>query len=162
MYKIRDDVPMQAFKRRPRDSQRKRVYECDWVLYEETERFANVNEIQWFIDDTLAKLNYIGLLPGVSRRVTVIEGRGKRAFGGMNSIRMPRWSWHKLIAAHELAHTLAMRLYGYENIEPHGPEYCGVYLVVTKHAISVDMWARLMIEFARHDVDYHVIEGLKA
>ena len=117
---------------RPRDSQRKRVYESekdafgreywldegDWVTLIGVERFvASVTRSRWW------------RARGGPAEVEVRRGRSNQRRGKAHPeravISLPRFTWRRWYVLHELAHLLAPRRAAW-----HGPEFCRVYLAL--------------------------------
>jgi putative metallohydrolase (TIGR04338 family) len=124
---------------RPRDSQRKRVYDAERALFPD-DRFpphltlpqaeALVGRI--YLDARYRHLDRLHPLPPA-----VKDGRGRRRAGycrARHAIALPRWARRVWVVAHEVAHALLDH-----NRHPgHGEEFVAVYLDVLERHVGMD------------------------
>lgn len=52
---------------------------------------------------------------------------------------LPPFAWNRLIVLHEVAHVFTW----HRQYAPHGPEFCGVYLVLVGHFVGCECRAEL-------------------
>jgi putative metallohydrolase (TIGR04338 family) len=94
--------------RRPRDSQRARVYRAERAV-PDGRRLPTVGDVQRYVDRVTASALWRRLVPDRSR-VEVRDGRGRRRAGsyvGLPAIAVPRVHRRERHVLHELAHQLA-------------------------------------------------------
>jgi len=149
-------------RRRPRDNQRKRVYDSENALGKTTcgGRLESVSEIEDFVNKIVRSrwMNTIARKNGnyYVHSVEIKDGRGTRngfayryALSGHAVLNLPRWSRSKLVVLHEFAHTLTPDRYA-----AHGPEFCANYLDLVKRWIDKDTHAALKDSFQQHRVSF--------
>ena len=104
---------------RPRDSQRKKVYDAERKAFAGAEvDLPEVVDVERYIHHVCGLGRVKESFPELAwRHITVGDGRRRRAAGGDGrGIYMPRWSRKRWIVLHELGHTIR-RLVG----QPDGP-----------------------------------------
>jgi len=134
--------------RRPRDTQRKKLYDAEQRAFGRPEKRAERYETLPEIHDFLRGLApVIRCLSGEYLPIRVGDGRGRRracALPWRREIRLPRWSRCDWVILHEVAHILQPT-----NTAWHGPEFCGVYLFLVREVMGADQAIKL--EQAMHD-----------
>jgi putative metallohydrolase (TIGR04338 family) len=132
--------------RRPRDSQRARLYRAEDEV-SPGRRLPTVEALQAYVDG-LAAADWFGGRWG-ARSFEVRPGYGHRraTADGNGVLQMPRWSRTELVVLHEMAHCLTPVSYA-----PHGPEYAGVFLALVRRGLTPAVAQALEDAFARHGV----------
>lgn len=129
--------------RRPRDAQRRKVYdaEIEAGLKRGTPRFEYISDVR----DYVLKVRTNGYLRrryehSLQPPIDVQDGgnRAARATGNVSRIRLPRWAWSEYIVLHELAHVITEREYGILNTAWHGREYCEILLDLVRFMLGRD------------------------
>lgn len=140
---------------RPRDSQRSKVYSCEYVLRDAgmvgRERLETVEEMQAWVNKLLASAWWKKHYRSVSK-VTVKDGRGQRralAHTWRNTISMPKWSRSKGVIIHELAHLVTPLA-----APSHGWEFCANYLELVRHFLGQADHDALKEAFDKRKVKY--------
>lgn len=134
---------------RPRDTQRKRLYDAEREVRRGQE-FKSVAEMQQYVDALLAQRWCRSRWGGQS--VEVRDGRGfRRAMcypdGSSAVIYMPLWSRCQRIVLHEVAHALAP-----EDAAWHGPEFAAIYLALVQREVGADAAEEMRAAFRKHRV----------
>lgn len=137
--------------KRPRDSQRSKVYRSEDVLpvtqlNGKLPRDTELAEVQAFVDHITASktwrkvcLKHHGIAS--ARTVTVKDGRGRqRGWGGPHSIMMPRWTRYKSYVLHELSHTAVCWA---QDSAAHGWRFCDAYLTLVARFLGANQRDRL-------------------
>lgn len=119
--------------RRPRDTQRKRLYLADDVLKPFAKPMPEVADIERFVRYVWGlervRKSWPTATGEVWRLPIVRPGAGCRsAFGSATGITMPRWSRKTDVVIHELAHCITDREWGSLQVPGHGWHFCQVYL----------------------------------
>ncbi len=118
---------------RQRDTQRKRLYAAEAIYLGTTKQLDDIFEVQKLVTKVWKSKRVQAAFPAMMPNSVpyVGDGRGRRNAGGdRRGIYMPIWSRSEGIVLHELAHTMAERVFGssYEHKSWHGWEFCSVYL----------------------------------
>lgn len=134
--------------RRPRDSQRSRVYAAERGVPQGA-KFKGFAECRAYVDGIVASGWWREKFPHVPT-VEVKDGRGRRHAGGSAQHRfvtLPRWARNELIVLHELAHVVDA-----PNNPGHGPEFARLYLEFVREWRGESAAARLEASFEAHGV----------
>lgn len=137
---------------RPRDSQRKRVYDAERALFPDDQFPAGLTLPQAealvdriYMDARYRRLDRLHPVPPV-----VKDGRGRRRAGycrARHAIALPRWARRVWVVAHEVAHAFL----DHNRHAGHGEEFVAVYLDVLQRHAGMDADA-LRHGFLRHGV----------
>lgn len=123
-----------------RDSQRSRVYASDKALIAISKPLPTVADIERYITSIMSMKRVQDEYPKAFRgwdAPRVRDGRGHRSARGCEAgITMPTWCRNEAIVIHEIAHTIARRVYGVHSIAGHGWEFCAIYLQLTLYAMG--------------------------
>ena len=141
--------------RRPRDTQRLRVYRAHWALDDHlrARRMGSIEEVREFVD-TVVGSRWWRSHVGTARRIRVGDGRGRRSAGSIGGeIRVPRSSRTIPTILHELAHEWIRD----PATAVHGPEYAGAFLELVEEFIGAD--AALVLRGAYRQQRVHWLEG---
>ena len=143
--------------RRPRDSQRSKVYLAEGVLNKHSTVLTTVEHVEAFAAKIWDIKRFHETYPRAFRwhkqPPRVKDGRGTRnATGGRYAINIPLWARNTRIVTHELAHTVSLR--EYDDIAYHGWEFCAVFLDLTLTMMGEDAHADLLESFKKHGVRY--------
>jgi len=130
--------------RKPRDSQRSRVYRAEHQVAQRLNEpnFGSVEETQEFVDAIVGSSWWRIAVPH-RPTVLVADGRGRRSGGSVGGeIRLPRLYRTPLIVFHELAHEWVMCPVR----APHGPDFAGAFLTLVgafsdKQTLESLIWA---------------------
>lgn len=147
--------------RRPRDTQRSRLYAAEMIVRRGQE-FTSVAEMQQYVDTVVARRWFRSRWG--SRSVEVRDGRGFRRAtcyprGDSAVVYMPRRSRCQLVLLHEIAHA----------VQPpgtawHGPEFCRIYLALVRHFMGQAEGTLLLAAYRAKRVRYRVarqVEGFR-
>lgn len=131
-----------------RDSQRSKLYKAEKVLAQYSQRVETVPEMQAFLQKVLARKPIQDRYWLQIRKVIVVKDgrRCSNALGGVNWIKMPRWSRTQYIVLHEAAHSITQRKYG-TNVAGHGWQYAEVYLDLVRFGLGAEAGAALKASF---------------
>ena len=158
--------------KRPRDSQRKKVYVAERVAFEKLELFASRypggfsgdwkplddNSIQGtrrYVRQVIGSKRWATLVhrydyPYENSVIKVKDGRGCTfARGGSRGVTLPVWARSKPIVLHELAHTLTFHE---KQVGPHGWLFCRAFLDLVGTFIGADAKKELKASFRAHKV----------
>lgn len=142
--------------KKPRDSQRGRVFKAEWAIPDEEQGryLATVPQVQRYVDDVVLSRWWEGR--STIQQVDVKDGRGRRSavafkfrFAGV--LRMPRWSRTELVICHELAHLLTS-----SNAPSHGREFCRNYLALLDRWCGNGLGRVLREQFRLHGVKWYL------
>lgn len=133
--------------KRPRDSQRQKLYNAEGVLAQFSRPLLTVPEIQAYVDN-LVKQKWFRDRYG-KRIIPVKDGRGTRNAYGWHSgpISMPRWSRQEYIVLHEVCHVVSS---GFD--AAHGPEFAGRFATIVFYALGREAEQALLDSYAEHGV----------
>ncbi len=131
--------------KRPRDSQRHKVYASDRALERHSHRLEDVRAMDRFVRRVWKSRRVQARYPrafeagGWLGPPGVRDGRGHRnATGGPSLVTMPRWARSTHILLHELAHTICSRHYPRNTIAPHGWQFAECYAYLVKLFMGAD------------------------
>lgn len=148
---------------RPRDNQRKRLYDAEDKIRTE-KPWASMAECQEFVDRLESSRWFLARWRPL--RPQLRDGRGYRiatAFSVLNVIQLPKWAREPIVILHEYAHLLTDRSavgwshgldghLGSECFAAHGPEFAGVFVVLVEHVMGPETAMALRDSFRRHRV----------
>ena len=146
---------------RPRDSQRKRVYDAEWRIDFSTYggRLETVEALQHWTNKINNSRWMSGFVtkhsPGIMYRpVTVKDGRSRRRAGAHIYLRtaeipIPKWCRSKLMILHEMAH-----IYTPLYVAWHGQDFCATYLDLTRRWLGKDAHTDLKNAFIESKVKF--------
>lgn len=140
---------------RERDSQRSKLYKAEKVLESMSARLETVPEMDAFLKKVLSRAPIQARYGRViQREIVVRDGRRCRnALGGVNWIKMPRWSRTQYIVLHEAAHSITQRKFGL-GVAAHGWQYAGVYLDLVRFGMGPAAGEALKASFKAHKVRF--------
>lgn len=143
-------------RKKPRDSQRSKVYKSDAALKKFSEPLKTIEDIEKFVKSVWKLKRVQESFPKISEECPrVKDGRGTRnARGGMFYISIPLWARSSDIVLHELAHTVTIRTYGYGETAAHGPEFCAVYLRLALYVMGREAHDALKAAMKHNKVRY--------
>lgn len=139
-----------------RDSQRSRVYSAERQLSDRGARLETVQEMQAVVDSICRSRWFRNRFGSV--RITVRDGRGRRAAGGIGwrntdgrcgYITMPRWSRHTLFVLHEITHVIQPH-----GTAAHGREFARFFLQLVGWHMGATIAAELRAAYKRCGVKY--------
>jgi len=134
--------------RRPRDSQRSRVYRAEHGLPGGT-AFPALQDCRAYVDGVTASAWWRSRYPALPA-VEVRDGRGSsraRASTTVARISLPRGCRSQLVIFHELAHLATPRTFA-----AHGPEFASRYLEMVEHFMGAAPADALHRRFIEHRV----------
>jgi hypothetical protein len=152
--KLYDGAPRVQTKK-PRDSQRAKLYRAEREAFQKTTYDTFVGEgsledVKAYVNNCLThvywKKHYKLLY------VIVEDGRGSpraRAVVLRQALKMPKWSRKPWVILHELAHLVTPRGAAF-----HGREFAEVYLDLVRHFLGQEAESRLKASFKTHRVKY--------
>ena len=140
--------------RRPRDSQRGKLYRAERELADLDEKIGkgtiaeaeayvvSVWNTRWMRDHfPLAQLH---------AEPRVVDGRGtRRATGSLYRLNLPRWSRTKLVVLHEIAHAVTPNW-----CAAHGREFAANFIKLVQHYMGVETARALKQAFRANGVKY--------
>jgi putative metallohydrolase (TIGR04338 family) len=155
---------------RARDFQKGKLYKAERIALGHTgdgSELATVEAVQAFVDKVLASAWTRRTFPQCRTRVTVLDGRGRRAAcseGG--AIRMPRWSRSRWVTLHELAHEIYDRTsagaMARKGAAAHGWQFAERYLLLVRHFLGAEAHEKLRAAFKAHRVRYSAPRASRA
>lgn len=164
--------PLLSSSNRPRDSQRKKVYNSERThsLWTWDAQYESVQEVQALVDKMCKTRWFKSRFPKYAfdqkaiRKygrsadgIKVLDGRGRRGACGSTRgfIKLPRWSRSDLVILHEIAHVVTRRN-GYHGPLPafHGREFCANYLALVRRFLGKDAGDELKACFKKHKAKY--------
>lgn len=133
--------------KRPRDSQRQKLYDAERVLIEFSRPLPTVPEIQTYVDDLCAQKWFRSRFG--NRIIPVKDGRGRRTAFGYHSgpILVPRKFRREDSILHEVAHVVSS-----SNHAAHGPEYAANLATIVFHKMGREAETALLRSFDEHRV----------
>lgn len=136
--------------KRPRDTQRARVYKCG-SRGREIGPNPSVADLQAIADRITRSAWWQRYARG--RAVTVRPGHGHtRATANADGIvQMPKWSRQTMTLAHELAHVATDSMHG-DTVASHGPEFAWAWLQIIRRMDGRTWETMLRAEFKHHGV----------
>jgi putative metallohydrolase (TIGR04338 family) len=141
---------------RERDTQRSRVYKCDWAMEPLSKPLPAVRDVERFVKKVFNSKRVQAAFPKAcrwSRLPTVGDGRGRRrAFGWEGGIKIPVWARTDFVVIHELAHTITMREGNREAF--HGWQFCSVYLKLVLYLLGREAHDALKAAFKANRVRF--------
>lgn len=149
--------------KRPRDSQRSKLYQAENILSGCGLLFDTTGEIQAYVDHLVGLRWFQRRWPLSS--IEVRDGRGRTSACGAayrrggaycGYIKMPRWSRTEPVVLHEIAHCCA-RVDGLRNgaiYAAHGWQFARVLLELVRHRMGDDDWSTLRDSFRESHVRY--------
>ena len=139
---------------RPRDIQRKKVYDAERALLPIAKPLMEVSDVERYIKKNMARKAILRRYPKASRSVNVRDGRGtRRALAyGTHSISLPLWARNESIVLHEMAHIIAAR--HFQGHAGHGWEFCAVMLDLVRFCMGTEAHATLLASYKANKVRY--------
>ena len=152
--------------RRPRDSQRSKVYKAEQghSLWFDEALFDSVGEVQEWVDsicrsrwfknrfrrhaiDPKSVMRYGRSADGIK----VLDGRGRRRANGSTRgfIKLPIWTRSDMHILHEIAHVVTS-----PRVAAHGREFCANYLALVRQFMGREEAIELKTCFKKHRVKY--------
>jgi putative metallohydrolase (TIGR04338 family) len=134
--------------KKPRDSQRSRVYASEHIRQGYRPAFWSVDEMQRYVDKLTRSAWF-------SRRwhyhrITVLDGRARRsACAGPTTISIPQRMRNEVTVLHEVAHVVT-----WGQGADHGWQFCAAFLELVHHCIGKDAGDALRESFKAHKVRY--------
>lgn len=145
---------------KPRDSQRKKVYESERKIWPKSEQLETLPEINTWLDYKVFGSNWFEKSYPLVKGFKVHDGRAARFARGWFDVKqgtahmkLPRWSRNKMVILHELAHGLCQSIYDRRKVAGHGKEWAGIFLQLLKRLCPVEYEA-LKIEYKSRKVKY--------
>jgi hypothetical protein len=129
--------------KRPRDTQRSKVYAWDQKIYPKNPKMLTLIECQQLVDELC------GIYSVKASTVTDGRSRTRGCWSPRNNqIRMPRWTRHTNYMIHEIAHAIVGQWQRVEHIgnDPadgvHGPTFMRVYIdLLAKYGEAISLSA---------------------
>lgn len=159
---------------RPRDSQRKKVYDSEqahslWTW--DAHQYESVQQVQSWVDSICKSRWFINRFPRhaidkkriavYGRRadgIKVLDGRGRRGACGSTRgfVKLPVWSRSDLVILHEIAHVVTSRYTTNNRKLPahHGRDFCANYLALVRRFLGKEAGDELKACFKKHKVKY--------
>lgn len=145
---------------RPRDNQRKRLYDSEKDLGQGPHRiFRAVEGVKEYVESIMRSHWFQDHFPDVTS-IEVTDGRRRRNAAAQRFethtweikgvIKMPKWSRIEIVILHEIAHVVTPN-----HFAAHGLEFATNFLALTKHALGVDAYNRLRARFLAKGVKFH-------
>lgn len=147
--------------RRPRDSQRSKVYKAEKVLqdHQTSTKFNDLRECEKYINKIIHKSRWfrknwlvtkINTEPGRGhRRATASRYLGDYGRGVYGTIQLPKWARHKAVILHELAHIITPN-----HQAAHGWMFANNFLLLVRHFMGREAADLLMASYKKHKVKY--------
>lgn len=125
--------------KRPRDSQRSKVYRAELPR---GRRFETVAEMQAYCDRLHGSAWFQRRWPRL-RGFRIHSGAGNRratcSWGLHPTIKMPRWARVESVLLHEVAHACVYERYG-RSVAAHGPEFVSTLLELLRRQCGDGVW----------------------
>lgn len=147
------ETPRPRISSEERDQQRSKVYKAEKVLDGKTKKLPTTHDMESYVRKIQSRAVLVKRFGwALTRNIAVKDGRGRRkACGGSSYISMPLWSRTEWIVLHEVAHTVTIRLFGF-NVSAHGWQYANIYLQLVKSMLGPEMHDLLKESFKKHRV----------
>jgi putative metallohydrolase (TIGR04338 family) len=150
--------PRRKLSHRPRDVQRKHLYEAEREAFPNTVHplLPDLLSCQLVVDKIVGSAwarRHFPRLGGRDRKIVVGDGRGTRkglSRTGQNRITLPRQMRRVWVILHELAHQATDSIYGHDGAASHGPEFARVYLMLLRHYLGPAGEERLRLALVAH------------
>ena len=144
--------------KRPRDSQRSKVYAAERAIPQGRE-LASIPEIEKYIKRKMKLKGFKKRWPGI-HGLRVMDGRGRRSACGWGQhgvcfIKIPRWYRNEIIVLHELAHGILWNEDRYNEHPPHGWRFARTMLDLVRYYMGQEAAAALRKSFVKHRVKYN-------
>jgi putative metallohydrolase (TIGR04338 family) len=133
---------------RPRDSQRARLYRAEGEV-DTGRRLPTVEKMQAYVDGLLGADWFLARWGERTLEVRPGFGHRRATANEQGVLQMPKWARTELVLLHEVAHCLTP-----VTVAPHGPEYAGVLVALSRRAMSPGTAQSLEDAFARHRVKW--------
>lgn len=151
--------------RRPRDSQRSKLYEAERVLddFISTEWGpGQVAEMQDWVDALLDSKwwtrrygeRFIEVTSGAGQRRALAKTRTDGWFSYKRKIGLPLWARKDWVVLHELAHHATDFKHGFDQVAAHGREFARIYVELVGHVMGKPAADALKVSFKEHSVKY--------
>lgn len=144
--------------RRPRDSQRQRVYDAEYHI-NDLGYFEDFGSCMDFVNRVTASSHWHKLTGGLDVVLDLkTKGSTSSAYWQESIISLAPHPYHfsRHVILHELAH-LATHIV-HENVAGHGPEYCDIYLNLVKLFMGRDSHSTLLNAFIEHRVRWTPVD----
>ena len=146
------DLPRYGRSRRPRDSQRSRLYKAQWEIGA-GHNFKTIPALREYVSAILRHDWWRYYFPHVPD-VTVKDGRGRKNAGAHTTtdgptILMPRWSRTERVTLHELAHLVTP-----DAAPAHGPKFARLYVCIVTEYMGHQAGQGLINAYLKHGVRY--------
>lgn len=150
--------------KRPRDTQRKKVYDAEvaalgepkggLTLVEAGSYATRIMRSPWW--DSTHRTLHAGRFRILPKVLRITDGRGRRRGSARTSspnalIKLPRFSRVDWYILHELAHVLTAR----QDEAWHGRTFARAYILLVQRWMGDEAAGRLRAAFAEHGVKYH-------
>jgi len=149
-------------RKRPRDSQRSKLYRAEDFLMGKGQSWETTAEIQAYVDHLVSLAWFQRRWPLAA--IAVNDGRGRRSACGSTRralsgkyygyIKLPRWARTQSVVLHEIAHCCAS-IEARRNREPiasHGWQFARTLLELVRHEMGNEHWETLRASFREHRV----------
>lgn len=143
--------------KKPRDSQRSRVYAAEGVIQQKAAdpAFEELAACQKYVDRIRHSAWFRRHYPGALQYIRLKDGRGStRARADNATIDLPRWGRQKAVILHELAHCVIRQTYGSRTMAGHGREWAAVYLALVRRWMGREAAAKLKASFQERRVRF--------
>jgi putative metallohydrolase (TIGR04338 family) len=151
-------------KRRPRDSQRSKLYSAETAVAAslkgrgmELPSAASVATVQEYVDRITQSAWWRDYGPKKRPHITVADGRGRSRAGSFNyraRITVPRHSRVRRVILHELAHQVTDGRHGPDTHAGHGPEFAGYFLSLVRRFLGEEAALKLRLSYQDKGVKY--------
>lgn len=143
--------------KRPRDSQRSKVYKAQWVVFKERETMATTDQCWEYIKKIVNTEWFRKRYPHkYDNMIWVKSGQGSRRARALTSLEsrgitmvLPRWARTEWVILHELAHCVTPK-----TVAAHGREYCRTYLDLVYRFLGPEKGSELSKSFRENRVRY--------
>lgn len=154
---------------RPRDSQRRKVYNSEqahslWTW--DAHQYESIQEVQEWVTKICNTRwfknrfpNYAVIADSMFHKegIKVLDGRGRRRPCGSTRgfIKLPKWSRSDLVILHEISHVVTRRKNRHLPLTAfHGREFCANYLALVRRFLGKDAGDELKASFKKHKAKY--------
>jgi putative metallohydrolase (TIGR04338 family) len=150
---------------RLRDSQRRKVYQSEIDTYADyLPLFGSSKEVtdyalQIMRDDYVKeKYGMLGEVNLVFPKANLKHATCYSTGHYKHKLKFPRNLWNKRVVIHELAHAYINANHVCFNVQPHGPQFCTLYLDLVRHFMG-EAWARTLARaYVQNNVKFWGIE----
>lgn len=146
--------------KRPRDSQRQKVYDAEKPFHKTSERIETIPEISRWLHNEIFTSEWFKENYPEAKYFRLHDGRAARTAKGwfdakerVAHMKLPKWSRCKFVILHELAHGVCQSVHGKRKVAGHGKEWAGIFMHLLRKLCPTE-YESLKVEYKLNKVKY--------